>query len=35
VSGTYWQVGVALTAATADGDVIEVADCVPVRIVIP
>jgi len=33
-SGTYYFVGVALTAAGADGDVIEVSDCVPQRLVI-
>lgn len=28
-AGTYWRVGTALTAAGADGDLIEVQDCVP------
>lgn len=28
-AGTYWRVGTALTPAGADGDVIEVQDCVP------
>lgn len=34
-AGTYWCIGIALTAAGADGDIIEVQDCVPVRVVIP
>ena len=29
--GTLFQVGIALTAAAADGDVIEVSDCTPVK----
>ena len=33
-AATYWQVGVALTAAAADGDVIEASDCVPVKLVV-
>lgn len=33
-AGTYWRVGTALTAAAADGDVIEVADCVAQKLVI-
>ena len=33
-AATYWQVGVALTAAAADGDVIEGSDCVPVKLVV-
>lgn len=32
-AATYYQVGVALTAAAADGDVIEVADCAPIKLV--
>lgn len=33
-AGTYKLVGTALTAAGADGDIIEVADCVPVNVVV-
>lgn len=33
-AGTYWRVGTALTAAAADGDIIEVADCVAQKLVI-
>lgn len=33
-AGTYYLVGTALTAAAADDDLIEVADCVPVKLVI-
>jgi hypothetical protein len=33
-AGTYWIVGTALTAAGADGDIIEVQDCVPIRITV-
>lgn len=32
-AATYYQVGLALTAAAADGDVIEVADCTPIKLV--
>jgi len=31
---TYWQVGVALTAASGDGVLVEVADCVPVKLAV-
>lgn len=34
-SGTYYSVGWALTTAAADGDIIEVQDRVPVKVVIP
>lgn len=34
LAATYWIVGTALTAAAADGDIIEVADCVPIRITV-
>lgn len=34
-AGTYWCVGQALTASGADGDVIEVNDCVPFPVVVP
>lgn len=34
-SGTYYSVGFALTTAAADGDIIEVQDRVPVKVVIP
>lgn len=33
-SGTYWFIGIALTAAGADGDIIEINDCAPVKLVI-
>ncbi len=33
-AATYWQVGIALTAAAADGDVVEASDCVPVKLVV-
>ncbi len=33
-AATYWQVGIALTAAAADGDLVEVADCVPIKLVV-
>lgn len=33
-AGTYYKVGTALTAASADGDTIEIASCVPVRTVV-
>lgn len=33
-SGTYWYLGVPLTAAGADDDVIELNDCAPQRLVI-
>lgn len=33
-SGTYYQVGVALTAAAADGDVMEVLTCPPVKVTV-
>jgi len=33
-AATYWQVGVALTAASGDDVVLEVADCVPIKLVI-
>ncbi|WP_232289507.1 capsid cement protein [Verrucomicrobium spinosum] len=33
-AGTYYGVGTALTAAGADGDLIEVQDCVPVKLVV-
>lgn len=33
-AGTYYLVGTALTAAAADGDVIEVSDCAPVATVV-
>ena len=32
--GTYWEVGLALTAAGADTDLIEVAHCVPRKVVV-
>jgi hypothetical protein len=32
--GTFWIVGTALSAAAADGDIIEVQDCVPIRITV-
>lgn len=32
VAGTYYEVGASLTAAAADGDIIEVRDCAPVRV---
>lgn len=34
-AGTYYCVGTALTAGGADGDVIEVQDCVPFAVVVP
>lgn len=34
-AGTYYQVGFALTTAGADGDIIEVHDCVPIKTVVP
>jgi hypothetical protein len=34
-AGTYYCVGTALTAAGADGDVLEVQDCVPFAVVVP
>ena len=34
-SGTYYFLGLPLTTAAADGDIIEVADCVPVKVVVP
>lgn len=34
VAGTYYEVGTALTAAAADGDVIEVADSSPIKTVV-
>lgn len=34
-AGTYYQVGYAMTAAGADGDVIEVQPCTPVKTVVP
>lgn len=33
-AGTYWIVGIALSAAGADGDIIEVQDCAPIRITV-
>lgn len=33
-AGTYYCVGTALTAASADGDIIEVADCSPIKTVV-
>lgn len=33
-AATYWQVGIALTAAAADGDLVEASDCVPVKLVV-
>ncbi|MEW6306186.1 MAG: capsid cement protein [Verrucomicrobiota bacterium] len=33
-AGTYYEVGVALTAASADGDLIEVAHCVPRKTIV-
>lgn len=33
-AGTYYCVGTALTGASADGDIIEVADCVPFAVVV-
>jgi len=33
-AGTYWRVGAALTAATTENDIIEVADAVPFKLVI-
>jgi hypothetical protein len=33
-TGTYWIVGTALTAAGADGDIIEVQDCAPLRVTV-
>ncbi len=33
-AATYWQVGIALTAASGDGVLVEVADCVPVKLVV-
>lgn len=33
-AGTYYCVGTALTGAGADGDIIEVADCVPFAVVV-
>lgn len=33
-AGTYYEVGTALTAAAADGDVIEVADSSPIKVVV-
>lgn len=33
-TGTYWMVGTALTAAGADGDIIEVQDSTPIRITV-
>lgn len=33
-SGTYYLLGIALTAAGADGDILEVNDCVPQKLVI-
>ena len=33
-SGTYYQVGFALTASAADGDQIEIATCVPIKTVV-
>lgn len=33
-TGTYYQVGIALTAASADGDKIEVLDCVPIAVAV-
>lgn len=35
VAGTYYKVGRAITAAGADGDVIEVLPCAPVALVVP
>lgn len=34
-AGTYYELGIALTASAADGDLIEVAHCVPRKTVIP
>ncbi len=34
-AGTYYCVGIALTGSGADGDVIEVLDCVPFSVVVP
>ena len=34
-AGTYYKVGVAITAAAADGDLFEVAPCHPVATVVP
>lgn len=34
-AGTYYEVGIALTAAGANNDLIEVAHCVPRKVVIP
>lgn len=33
-AGTYWYVGTALSAAAGDGDIVEVADTQPVKLVI-
>ncbi len=33
-AATYWQVGIALSAAAADGDIVEASDCVPVKLVV-
>ncbi len=33
-AATYWQVGVALTAASGDGVICEIADCAPVKLVV-
>lgn len=33
-AGTYYLVGYALTAAAADGDIIEIQDCVPVQFIV-
>lgn len=33
-AGTYWAIGIALTAAAADGDVIEINDTAPTKVVI-
>ena len=33
-AGTYWFIGIALSTSTGDGDVIELNDCVPVKLVI-
>jgi hypothetical protein len=35
VTGTYWILGIALTASAANDDVIEVATCAPIRVVNP
>jgi len=34
-TGTYYIVGMALNAASADGDLVEVAHCIPVQRVVP